>query len=535
MAERKVCIKEFFPKDFYNRDSTTNGVLLGTQGSAEYMERYKEKFIKEAKTIAKFDHPNIIHIFDVFEENNTCYYVMEYIDGESLHDRVQRLGAMAEGDALRYIREAGAALAHIHSNSVNHLDIKPSNIMIRRSDNRAILIDFGVSKHYDKNGSQTSATPVGLSHGFAPMEQYREGGVSSFSPETDIYSLGATLYSILTATIPPPASDVAEDGIPALPEHLERATCRAIECAMEMRRKDRPHSVEEFLALLDGSATPPRSESPKATPVAPPISAPKAAYVPVSEETVVGAPQADSPKAAPASAPAGEETVISSSNGGATTPPPPSAQPKKEWTPRYGGDNKRGKSTESKPKKSSKVGLIVSILIGLLLIGGGAYFLMVANSSNNSDASDDYSYNYDYSYEEPGYIDESSSNYNYEEPYAYETYEAYEEPQEVAEVSYAETHVAEEYQPYDDGTAEASYPNISDDGYSYDDGAYISGEICYNDYGGIYYYLNDGRYVEIDEYGNKYYYYFDEYGNMYDVNWNFICGPNGEDYQVYEY
>ena len=77
MAERKVCIKEFFPKEYYNRDDNSRSISLGSKGSAQIMDAYKAKFLKEAKTIAKFDHPNIIHIHDVFEENNTAYYVME--------------------------------------------------------------------------------------------------------------------------------------------------------------------------------------------------------------------------------------------------------------------------------------------------------------------------------------------------------------------------------------------------------------------------------------------------------------------------
>ena len=520
MAERKVCIKEFFPKDFYNRDNSTNGVSLGTQGSAEYMERFKEKFIKEAKTIAKFDHPNIIHIFDVFEENNTCYYVMEYIEGESLHDHVQRTGPMDEQSALRYIREAGAAIAHIHQNSVNHLDIKPSNIMVRHSDDRAILIDFGVSKHYDKDGSQTSTTPVGLSHGFAPMEQYREGGVSSFSPETDIYSLGATLYSILTATIPPMASDVAEDGLPKLPEHINATTCRAIERAMEMRRKDRPHSIEEFFTLLDGSAIPTQSKSPKVAPI------------PVSEETVIGQPQIDTPKVAPAPAPASEETVIGTPTAGATTPSPAPATPKKEWTPKYAVDNKGGKKS-SEPKKKSKIGIIIAIIVGLLLIGCGLYFVIDANNSNNaSDGSDSY-------YSEPASYytmecaadaieaDAAGECYGYDAPAAEEYYE------EVCEAPAAE----EYYEEVCEAPAEVAVASdvfMSDDGYVYDDGAYLDGEIYYNDNGGYSYYLDDGRFVYVDNYGYKSYYRFDEYNNMYDENWNFIMGPDGESYPVYE-
>jgi serine/threonine protein kinase len=132
-----------------------------------------------------------------------------------------------------------------------HLDVKPANIMVRRDDNRAILIDFGLSKHYDsESGEATSTTPVGVSHGFAPMEQYQDGGVSTFSPETDIYSLGATLYYLVTGNVPPQATVVAEQGLPQLGE-LSSNIREAIERSMSYLRKDRPHTIKEFLALLD--------------------------------------------------------------------------------------------------------------------------------------------------------------------------------------------------------------------------------------------------------------------------------------------
>ena len=114
LAGRNVCIKEFFPKEYYNRDDDSRNVSLGSNGSAEIMGRFKEKFIKEAKTIARLDHPNIITIHDVFVENNTAYYVMEYIDGESLQSKVNSSGAMPESAAHEYIKQVAAALDHVH-------------------------------------------------------------------------------------------------------------------------------------------------------------------------------------------------------------------------------------------------------------------------------------------------------------------------------------------------------------------------------------------------------------------------------------
>ena len=251
MARRKVCIKEYFPEDYYRRDSDTGALSLSSEGFAETMNRYKAKFIKEAQTIAALDHPNIIHIHDIFEENNTAYYVMEYIEGESLSDVVKRNGVLGESEAIGYIRQVALALEYIHSRQIMHLDVKPGNVMIRQMDCSAILIDFGLSKHYDAvSGEATSTTPVGVSHGFAPIEQYKRGGVSRFSPETDIYSLGATLYYLVTGKIPPEAATLVTEPLD-IPEGVSSAVRDAITKAMSIAPAQRPHNIGEFTAMLE--------------------------------------------------------------------------------------------------------------------------------------------------------------------------------------------------------------------------------------------------------------------------------------------
>ena len=261
MAKRRVCIKEFFPKDYYTRGDDTRSLMLASQGFAASMNRYKEKFVKEAQTIAALDHRNIIPIYDVFEENNTAYYVMEYIDGESLSDVIKCRGALAEGDAVEYIRQAAEALGYLHERRIMHLDIKPGNIMVRRKDNRVVLIDFGLSKHYDEqSGEATSTTPVGVSHGYAPMEQYKQGGVSTFSPETDIYSLGATLYALVVGHAPQEAATLITEPLD-FPGHISLSLRSAITAAMAISPKERPASVGEFLTMLNGVGVSDKSEN----------------------------------------------------------------------------------------------------------------------------------------------------------------------------------------------------------------------------------------------------------------------------------
>ena len=250
MLDKMVAIKEFFPREYCDRDENTSHLTIGTKNSIEIVEMLKGKFIKEAKNISKLRHPNIITIHDIFQENNTAYYVMEYVEGVSLSQIVKQKGALSEANAIGYIRKVADAVGYMHSLSMNHLDIKPANIMVRSMDDEPILIDFGLSKQYDASGGQTSTTPIGISHGFAPIEQYRPGGVATFTPQTDIYALGATLFNLISGSVPPHYSEILEDGLPELPSAVSKKCIDAIKHAMEVRKNRRPASVSEFIDSL---------------------------------------------------------------------------------------------------------------------------------------------------------------------------------------------------------------------------------------------------------------------------------------------
>lgn len=254
MLERKVCIKEFFFKDYCERNESTSHVTLGTKSNRDLVGRFQNKFLKEARVISKLHHDHIVQIHDIFEENSTAYYVMDYVEGESLGDMIKRKGHLDEPQALSYIRDAASALAYIHSKSINHLDIKPGNIMLRREDRRILLIDFGVSKQYDEKTSEgTTTTPVGVSHGYSPAEQYRKEGVQTFSPQSDVYSLAATLYKLLTGVTPPEAMEVHDEGLPLAPLRAKKVsenTIKAIVNAMQPRTR-RTQSIGAFVAELD--------------------------------------------------------------------------------------------------------------------------------------------------------------------------------------------------------------------------------------------------------------------------------------------
>lgn len=247
--ERYVAIKEFFPRDYCNRYGTTSHVTTVITSATDLVEKLRSKFLKEARNIAKLDHPGIIKIFAAFEENNTAYYVMEYIEGCTLENLVYRNGPLYEAQAIDYMNRIGHALQYIHSQHMNHLDIKPSNVMIRATDGQTILIDFGVSKQYDHSGHQTSTSPVGLSHGYSPLEQYQTGGINEFSPRTDLYSLAATLYFLLTGNHPPQAAFLIENDL-EFPPYINSVIVNTITRAMSTSRRDRQPDVTAFLTEL---------------------------------------------------------------------------------------------------------------------------------------------------------------------------------------------------------------------------------------------------------------------------------------------
>lgn len=254
-TEVPVCIKEYFFKDYCARDAYSFRVKVHSDTGKLLFDKFKEKLIKEAKILSEVHHPYIVNVLEVFEENNTAYIVMEYIAGSSLKDKLAKEGILPEAEVLRYIHQIGEALQFVHQKNILHLDIKPSNILIDK-DNNARLIDFGVSKRYDVGEQETSTTMLTLSKGFASIEQYDNEGIQSFSPCPDIYSLGATMYNLLTGKIPTESILRATRPLvrprelnPAISEKTEQVILKA----MEIIPSNRYQSVEEMMNALGGS------------------------------------------------------------------------------------------------------------------------------------------------------------------------------------------------------------------------------------------------------------------------------------------
>lgn len=252
-TDKRVCIKEFFLKDFCNRDKDSSYVTCTNDTTQELADTYRKKFCKEAQMLKGLRHPNLVEIYDTFEENNTAYYVMEYIEGASLAEIIKEKGCLPENEAVGYIVKVATALEYVHSKKINHLDIKPANILIRKSDKQVFLIDFGTSKHYDaKTGTATTLTSATYSPGFAPIEQYRQGGVNEFTPESDVYSLGATLYKLLTGITPPEPSERLNSPTLEMPSTISYSTRTTVKKAMNVVKAKRYRSISEMKDRLQG-------------------------------------------------------------------------------------------------------------------------------------------------------------------------------------------------------------------------------------------------------------------------------------------
>ncbi|MDY3068227.1 MAG: serine/threonine-protein kinase [Parabacteroides sp.] len=255
-TEVPVCIKEFFFKDYCYRDPKTNFVNVHSETGRILFEKFRDKLIKEAKILSEVHHPYIVNVLEVFEANNTAYIVMEYIAGQSLKSLIEHNGFLQENQTLKYVKQIAEALDFVHEKHILHLDIKPSNILVDSNDD-ARLIDFGVSKRYDLDNHETSTTMLTLSKGFASIEQYDNEGTLSFSPCPDIYSLGATMYNMLTGKIPTESilratrkMENPRDINPSISEKTELVILKA----MEISPSNRFQTVREMMDSLDFSS-----------------------------------------------------------------------------------------------------------------------------------------------------------------------------------------------------------------------------------------------------------------------------------------
>ena len=268
-----MALKEHFMADYNERDAATQQV--STPGSArirQTAENSLKDFLAEARRLRQVGsrHPNIVKVDDVFEANGTAYYAMEYLQGVSLWDYIANR-PLGEGAMLGAMMPIVDAVDFLHRERLTHLDIKPQNIMIvgEGADARPVLIDFGLSKHYDEHGNATSTVnTMACSDGYSPIEQY--SGISTFSPAADVYALGATMLACLTGKTPAKSTawGAGEPQRTIMLLQASQPTCAAIACALSPMAAYRYPDAGAFEAALGGK---PMTVAPPLPPAAPSV------------------------------------------------------------------------------------------------------------------------------------------------------------------------------------------------------------------------------------------------------------------------
>lgn len=252
--DETYAIKEFFVKGVCQRDGNSTIISVSNADNINSFEQQREKFKKEARRLRSIGNPHIVKVYDLFEENGTAYYVMDYVDGENLSARLKRTNApLAESEVRNYLNQILDGLEAIHNEGMFHLDIKPANIMVD-SHNVVKLIDFGASKQQSTVGGATMSTGISYTNGYAPSEQMAQS-YDKFGPWTDFYALGATVYKLLTNQNPPSVSDLSEDETEdkhlALPmPNVSEEMKKLVVWMMQVNRLKRPKNVGEIRRIL---------------------------------------------------------------------------------------------------------------------------------------------------------------------------------------------------------------------------------------------------------------------------------------------
>ena len=241
-----VAIKEFFLRDVSSR----NGLRVFSVSDSTLCSDYRRDFLREAQNLSRLDNDHIVKVLETIEENDTVYYVMEYLSGGNLDQHILSHGKLSCREALDIALQIGEALKCMHAQHMLHLDLKPLNVM-RGEDGHIVLIDFGLSKCFGADGQPESSTRIGQgTTGYAPIEQHSFKKADGFMPTLDIYALGATLFKMLTGCVPPEASVVLNEGLPVdelSSAGVPPAVIALVERAMQPLRRMRHQTVDEFV------------------------------------------------------------------------------------------------------------------------------------------------------------------------------------------------------------------------------------------------------------------------------------------------
>jgi len=250
--KKNVAIKEYLPIELAVRESDHSVHPV----SEERGEQYKwglDRFINEARTLAQFEHPNIVRVLSVTEENNTAYMVMSYEHGQTLQQKLEGKKTLEESELLKILIPIMGGLELIHKAEFIHRDIKPDNIFIR-NDGSPLLLDFGSARQ--ALGEQTKTLTSLITPGYSPFEQYYSKSDQQ-GPWTDIYGLGATLYRAIAGMPPMDAVDRSNAILKSTSDKLISATeigkgkyserfLKAIDHALQFKEEDRPQTIKEW-------------------------------------------------------------------------------------------------------------------------------------------------------------------------------------------------------------------------------------------------------------------------------------------------
>ena len=258
--KKKVAIKEYMPIDIAVRDYDLS-VHPVTQNDRNDYEWGLNEFLEEAQKLASFDHPGIVKVHQYFEAYSTAYFVMDYLEGQTLAAVYKDQNILKEPRLRTILMSILDALEQVHATGFLHRDIKPGNIIFNKG-NTPVLIDFGAARAAVATRSQNITAIV--APGFSPIEQYSTSGDQGFW--TDIYALGAVLYRGMTGIVPDDSTTRVTDDrlLPAAQAaagKYGKSLTDAVDWALRLRVSDRPQSLEEWCEVLEGGKTRPRSTS----------------------------------------------------------------------------------------------------------------------------------------------------------------------------------------------------------------------------------------------------------------------------------
>ena len=261
--DKGVAIKEYLPSEIATR-TRDHSVAPQASDLREDFEWGLDRFLDEARTLARFQHPNIVQVYRFFEAHGTAYIVMEYVEGETLSAYLERKETLTESELKSILYPILDGLEVVHGADFLHRDIKPGNIIIRDEDDSPVLLDFGAARQ--AMGARSRSVASMLTPGYAPIERYSSRG--NQGPWTDIYALGVVCYRALTGQMVDEAMDRIHDDalIPLSEQYAGRASpefLSAIDHALSVYEKDRPQSVSAWRAELGGTTSmPPTGHEP---------------------------------------------------------------------------------------------------------------------------------------------------------------------------------------------------------------------------------------------------------------------------------